>query len=409
MLIPNKFNGYHNGTRQLHFSSGGGGGTQTTSTVQNTNVPEYARPYVESMLGATQNQLFNTSPDTTKPILDAQGAPVLDASGKPTYETSIDSFKGYQAYGGTYAKAGDPILGADGQPVLNPDGTPKVYKGGEQLSYDAGKAVAGFSPMQTAAQQGIAGMQMPGQFGAASDFATQAGQGGLKSAEDAMRFGEAGFASGQKGQQLGIAGGAKYGEMGAQYGAQGANLGIAGGAKYGDMGAGYGAQGAGYGSQAAGLANTALGYGQSASDIGRMGLRAEQYGRQVSGQAEDYARQQAGAGAQYAQMATDPRVTQALMNPYTQNVLDVQNKELQRQADIASNVRGAQAARAGAFGGSRQGIENAEAQRNLMMMKNQLIKHKVCSRHTNKLCSSSMQSKAMDCRGRLQTNKQVSL
>jgi hypothetical protein len=50
--------------------------------------------------------------------------------------------------------------------------------------------------------------------------------------------------------------------------------------------------------------------------------------------------------------------------------LDVQNSELNRQAGIASNVRGAQAARAGAFGGSRQAIENAEANRNLAMMKN---------------------------------------
>ena len=39
-------------------SGGGGGPTQTT--VQNTNIPEYARPYVETMLGATQQQLFNT-------------------------------------------------------------------------------------------------------------------------------------------------------------------------------------------------------------------------------------------------------------------------------------------------------------------------------------------------------------
>ena len=101
-----------------------------------------------------------------------------------------------------------------------------------------------------------------------------------------------------------------------------------------------------------------------------MGLRAETYGRQVSGQAEDYARQQAGAGAQYARMATDPNVTKALMNPYTRNVLDVQNEELNRQAGIATQGRNAQAVRAGAFGGGRQAIENAEAQRNLAMMKN---------------------------------------
>jgi len=40
------------------MGKGGGAPTQTSSTVQNTNVPEYARPYVENMLGATQQQLF---------------------------------------------------------------------------------------------------------------------------------------------------------------------------------------------------------------------------------------------------------------------------------------------------------------------------------------------------------------
>ena len=71
MLIPNKFNGYHNGTRQLHISMGGGGGgpTQTTSTVQNTNIPDYAKGYVENMLGTTQEQLFQGTrgPDITNP------------------------------------------------------------------------------------------------------------------------------------------------------------------------------------------------------------------------------------------------------------------------------------------------------------------------------------------------------
>jgi hypothetical protein len=47
----------------------GGGGSAapapTSSTVTNTNIPEYARPYVESMLGATQQQLFNTSPNSS--------------------------------------------------------------------------------------------------------------------------------------------------------------------------------------------------------------------------------------------------------------------------------------------------------------------------------------------------------
>jgi hypothetical protein len=321
---------------------GSGGGGSTTSTSYQTNIPEYARPYVENMLMATQKQIFK--PGTSQP--QYEDVPIYEdrqvggMGGFRTERVQVgtekrlipgsdvpsgdpDSFQPYRAYGGTYDEQGN------------------------RTSYDPSKGIAGFQPSQLAAQKAITSMKTPGQFGAASDFAAQAGMGGLDSAQDAMR----------------------YGEQGQQSGLMGQGLGIQGGAQYGNMGVGYGAQGAGYGAQGAGLAGTALGYGQESSDIGRMGLRAEQYGRQVSGQAEDYARQAAGAGAQYAQMATDPRVTQALMNPYTQNVLDVQNRELERQANIASTQRGAQAARSGAFGGSRQAIENAEANRNLAGMK----------------------------------------
>jgi curved DNA-binding protein CbpA len=350
----------------LHLGGGGGGG-QTTSTVQNTNVPEYARPYVETMLGATQEQLFQGSrgPDVTNP-----------ETGEVTRgDFNITGFKPYQAYGGTY----DPVTG-------------------KQLSYDPSKGIADINAMQANAYNNVGGMQVPkGEFANANWAIKQAGLGADQSAQQAYIYGQEGAKSGAQGQQLGIAGGAKYGDMGAQYGAQGANLGIAGGAKYGDMGAQYGAQGAGFGKQAAGLAdpalaygaraagygdtgagygaqaaqlaNTALGYGQGSADIGQMALRAQGMGEDISGQSQALARQQAGAGAQYAQMATDPRVTQALMNPYTQNVLDVQNKEMQRQADIARTQRSSQAVRAGAFGGARQAIENAEAQRNLETMK----------------------------------------
>ena len=38
---------------------GGGGNTTSTGTTYNTNIPEYAQPYVETMLGATQKQLFD--------------------------------------------------------------------------------------------------------------------------------------------------------------------------------------------------------------------------------------------------------------------------------------------------------------------------------------------------------------
>lgn len=57
------------------------------------------------------------------------------------------------------------------------------------------------------------------------------------------------------------------------------------------------------------------------------------------------------------------------MSPYMQNVVDIQQREAQRQADIAATQRGAQAARSGAFGGSRAGLLEAEAARNLAIQK----------------------------------------
>lgn len=56
---------------------------------------------------------------------------------------------------------------------------------------------------------------------------------------------------------------------------------------------------------------------------------------------------------------------QFYMSPYMQNVVDVEKREAQRMADIATQQRGAQAVGAGAFGGSRQAILDAEAARNL--------------------------------------------
>ena len=60
----------------------------------------------------------------------------------------------------------------------------------------------------------------------------------------------------------------------------------------------------------------------------------------------------------------------SFMSPYMQNVVDIQNQAAQRQADIAKTQRQSQATRAGAFGGSRQAIENAEANRSLQSMMN---------------------------------------
>lgn len=75
------------------------------------------------------------------------------------------------------------------------------------------------------------------------------------------------------------------------------------------------------------------------------------------------------AGAQYAGMATNPYAMQAFMSPYMQNVVDVQQREAQRQANIAQQAQQAQFARAGAFGGGRSGIQQAQAAADLARQK----------------------------------------
>ena len=82
-----------------------------------------------------------------------------------------------------------------------------------------------------------------------------------------------------------------------------------------------------------------------------------------------------GQGEQYfdpatrlaASSAIAPRAgeVQQYMSPYMQNVVDIQQREAQRQADVAAQQLAAQAVGAGGYGGTRQAILEAEQQRNL--------------------------------------------
>lgn len=335
---------------------GGGGGAPTSQTITQSNIPDWLRPQVETVLGGATKQLFNTTPQ----------APVYDEQGVQTNAGAYD------------------ITGT--KPFVPYSVNPEDY-------------VAGFSPLQQQVQYNAANLMVPGQFNQATGLAGAAGQGGLQTAAQAAGYGNAGFQSGQLGQnlgmqggQMGIQGGQYYGNLGAQAGLQGQQsgllgqqLGMQGGQYYGGQGAGYGSRaagladvaqgyggmGAGYGTQAADLANTALGYGNQASLIGNMGLQAQGIGQGITAQSQNLANQQALAGQNYAQQATSPGAIQQYMSPYMQNVVDVQNRELQRQADVAKQGRRSAAARAGAFGGARQAIEDAEAARNLATLQNQ--------------------------------------
>jgi hypothetical protein len=352
----------------------GSGGGQTTSTVTNTNIPEYAQGYVENMLMGTQQQLFNTTTDPT------------------TGETELGSLRPYQAYGGTYDQSGN------------------------MTSYDPSKAVAGFTPMQQMAQNGIYNLQMPGEFNAASAYTADAMQ----------RAANAGYDSGQFTMGQAAAPDVTYYQMNQPQNVQGQNaqqtylenaptISAAERMRAAQLGAtplskaqtGTAARlgaapmsqaerlGAAPMSQAARLSAAPTMQAQTGTaaqlraaammeaakaDFTKLGEVPLYTGHQLNytPTSIEFERVQAlplerlqmqAAGNVGTQSFTRPGTASEFMSPYMQSVVDIQQREAQRQADIASTKRGAQFAQAGAFGGSRQAIENAEAARNLATQK----------------------------------------
>jgi hypothetical protein len=85
----------------------------------------------------------------------------------------------------------------------------------------------------------------------------------------------------------------------------------------------------------------------------------------------------AGLGALNTQYTFDPYKTQSFtganvqqyMSPYMENVVTRQQADAQRQADIARQTQGAQAARAGAFGGSGDYLMRSQMAGNLARQK----------------------------------------
>jgi hypothetical protein len=119
------------------------------------------------------------------------------------------------------------------------------------------------------------------------------------------------------------------------------------------------------------------------------GIGAMGYGTQLASQMPQYA-QAAGAGyaalpaAQQMLMAGaaqasggsqmyDPNAARAFMNPYQQEVTQNALREMRRQADIASQGQAAQAIKAGAFGGTREGVQRAEMERGVQDIMSQRI------------------------------------
>jgi len=64
---------------------------------------------------------------------------------------------------------------------------------------------------------------------------------------------------------------------------------------------------------------------------------------------------------------------ESFMNPYQQQVIDESIRQINRQGDISRQNLQAQATRAGAFGGSREGVQRAELERALSEQRNAAI------------------------------------
>lgn len=126
-------------------SGGGGGGQPTQNTTVNTNIPEYAKPYVETMLGAAQKQSYK-----------------FDDAG------NVVGFQPYIPYGATVDAQGNITNTAQQQ---------------------AQAAVAGFAPMQEQAFRQTANLQVPGQIGVGSQFIGAGGFGAGNIAQQAAGAG----------------------------------------------------------------------------------------------------------------------------------------------------------------------------------------------------------------------------
>ena len=220
----------------------GGGGGNTTSTSVTTNIPDWLKPETQQMLAGATKQLFQVN----------DKGEITGTNAYVPYSTNVQDY------------------------------------------------YAGFSPMQQQSFAQAANLQVPGQYQGASDFANAAGMGGLGSARQAYGYGNAGFQSGQLGQQIGL-----------------------------------------------------------------QALQAQRYGMGIGNKAQNYAAQAAAAGKNYGNLVTNPYAVQSYMSPYQQNVTDVQKAAALREFQTGQQMRQANAARSGAYGGARQAIENAEAQRNL--------------------------------------------
>ena len=125
--------------------------------------------------------------------------------------------------------------------------------------------------------------------------------------------------------------------------------------------------------QSAQLATQGVGLiGQGAQGLANAQAQANAYSQANMGQSLYTLGQGVGALGGAGNMY-DPSGVQKFMNPYQQDVIDEAIKQINRQGQMSRQNLQGQAVRAGAFGGSRQGVQDAELERGLSEQRNAAI------------------------------------
>ena len=125
--------------------------------------------------------------------------------------------------------------------------------------------------------------------------------------------------------------------------------------------------------QSAQLATQGVGLiGQGAQGLANAQAQANAYSQANMGQSLYTLGQGVGALSGAGNMY-DPSGVQKFMNPYQQQVIDESIRQINRQGQMSRQNLQGQATRAGAFGGSRQGVQDAELERALSEQRNSAI------------------------------------
>lgn len=325
MPIPNKHNGYSADGRRLYpFGGDSPSSAPTSQTVTQTTIPEYARPYVENMLGQAYALTDMSNP----------------ANAYPTY---------------------------------------------------SGQRTAQFTPLQQQAFAGAANLRPSSQNATATNLATQAGLRALNTSYQPNYYGnqyegQGAYTPSEYGMQSVQAPNIQQFQMSGPADFGGASLNAAPTAQAAQF---QGPRDVGIERvRAPSLRNLSMQAQTAEYNPNLQAFQMEQP-RDVNGNPINYDQFEAAttgydpaANLQQYQMGpaervstdkfTAPGTAQEYMSPYIQNVLDIQRREAVRADDISRQQRGAAAAKAGAFGGARQAIEEAEANRNLQYRLNDI-------------------------------------